>query len=126
LNRLLRLRGKEKKMFKIHWSSRWWGYLISIGMIVVVTVLGYLLQALPYFNLYDTDMLYIMCVALSAAYLGVGPSLLASFLSILAFDLFFIPPILSLTVSSEQGVVSLLILSVVTLTISCLSPHSRR
>jgi two-component system sensor histidine kinase KdpD len=113
-------------MFKIHWSSRWWGYLISIGMIVVVTVLGYLLQALPYFNLYDTDMLYIMCVALSAAYLGVGPSLLASFLSILAFDLFFIPPILSLTVSSEQGVVSLLILSVVTLTISCLSPHIRR
>jgi len=113
-------------MLNINWSSRWSGYLISFGMITVVTVAGNLLQTLPYFNLYDTDMLYILCVAISAAYLGVGPSFLASALSVLAFDLFFIPPVLSLSVSSDQGVVSLLILAIVSTAISCLSPQMRR
>ena len=109
----------------INWSSRYWGYLFAFGMVAVVTVAGNLLQAAPFYNAYDTDMLYILCVAVSARYLGFGPSMLASLLSVLAFDFFFIPPILQITVSSEQDVVSLLILAVVTVTISCLSPKIR-
>jgi len=95
-------------------------------MVVVVTVAGNLLQAAPFYNPYDTNMLYILCVAISARYFGFGPSLMASSLSVLAFDFFFIPPILNITVSSEQGVVSLLILAIVTVAISCLSPKIRQ
>ena len=110
----------------IDWSGRHWGYLIAVGMIALVTVAGNLLQATSFYNPYDTDMLYILCVAISSRYLGFGPSMMASALSVLAFDLFFIPPLMSITVSSEQGVVSLLIMAIVTVVISCLSPKIRQ
>jgi two-component system, OmpR family, sensor histidine kinase KdpD len=110
----------------INWSGRYWGYLIALGMVTVVTVAGNLLQAAPFYNSYDTNMLYILCVAISSRYLGFGPSITASSLSVLAFDFFFIPPLLSITVSSEQGVVSLLILAIVTFVLSCLSPKIRQ
>jgi two-component system, OmpR family, sensor histidine kinase KdpD len=95
-------------------------------MVAVITVAGSLLQTLPFYNPYDTNMLYILCVAISAAYLGFGPSILASILSVLTFDFFFIAPTLTFIVGSNQGIVSLLILSVVTIVISCLSPQIRK
>ena len=110
----------------INWSSRWWGYLIGLGTIIVVTVAGNLLLAFPFYDLYDTEMLYILCVAISAAYLGIGPSLLVSVLSVLASDFFFIPPVGTFTVSSQQSVVRLLILAIVTIIISGLSPKIRQ
>ncbi|MCX6001373.1 MAG: DUF4118 domain-containing protein [Chloroflexi bacterium] len=110
----------------INWSSRWWGYLIGLGMIIVVTVSGNLLLTFSFYDIYDTEMLYILCVAISAAYLGFGPSFLVSILSVLAADFFFIPPVLTFTVSSQQGVVNLLILAIVTFVISCSSPKIRQ
>lgn len=110
----------------INWSSRWWGYLIGLAMIIMVTVAGNLLLAFPFYDLYDTAMIYILCVAISAAYLGIGPSLLVSVLSVLAADFFFIPPVLTFTVSSQQGVVNLLVLAIVTFAISSLSPKIRQ
>jgi two-component system, OmpR family, sensor histidine kinase KdpD len=110
----------------INWSSRWWGYLISFGMVVVATVAGMLLQTLSFYDPSDTNMLYILCVAISAIFIGFGPSFLGAFFSVLAFDFFFIPPLLTFNVSTEKGVVGLLILAVVTVAISCLSPRIRQ
>ena len=110
----------------INWSGRYWGYLIAFGMVVVITMAGNLLQAASFYSPYDTNMLYILCVAISSRYLGFGPSIMASTLSVLAFDFFFIPPLLSITIATEQGVVSLLILAIVTFVISCLSPKIRQ
>ncbi len=107
------------------WSGAWWGYLISFGMILVATVAGKLLEALPVFTPYNTEMLYILCVAVSAIYLGFGPSFMASILSVLAFDFFFTIPLLTFTVASQQDIFSLLILFIVTFAISCLSPRIR-
>lgn len=107
------------------WSGVWWGYLLSFGMVLVVTVTGKLLQVWPAFNPYNTAMLYILCVAISAIYLGFGPSSMAAVLSVLAFDFFFILPLLTFTVASQQDIVSLLILFIVTIAISCLSPRIR-
>jgi two-component system, OmpR family, sensor histidine kinase KdpD len=103
-----------------------WAYLIAVGMIVVVTVIGKLLVSLPIFNSYNAAILYVLCVTISAAYLGAGPSLAASFLSTMGFDFFFIPPVMTFTVASEQDGLSLLILLAVTIAISCLSPSIRR
>jgi two-component system, OmpR family, sensor histidine kinase KdpD len=114
------------EILKIDWSGRYWGYLIAIGMVVVVTVAGYLFQAFSFYDPNNTDMLYILCVAISAIYLGFGPSITASILSVLAFDFFYIPPLLKFTVATEQGIVNLLILAIVTVVISCLSPRIRQ
>jgi len=75
------------------WSSAWWGYLISFGMILVATVAGKLLVMMPIFDLHNMAMVFILCVALSTYYIGFGPSLMAAFLSVLCFDFFFIPPL---------------------------------
>ena len=107
------------------WSGKWWGYLISFGMIIVATLAGKLLVALPIFDLHNMAMIYILCIALSTYYIGFGPSLMASFLSVLAFDFFFIPPLLTFTVATYEDMLSLLILFVVTVVISCLSPKIR-
>jgi len=94
-------------------------------MILVATVAGRLLVMLPIFDLHNMVMVYILCVALSTYFFGFGPSLMASFLSVLAFDFFFIPPLLTFTVATQQDILSLLILFVVTVVISCLSPKIR-
>ncbi|MGD0355632.1 MAG: DUF4118 domain-containing protein [Dehalococcoidia bacterium] len=107
------------------WSSAWWGYLISFGMILVATVAGKLLVMMPIFDLHNMAMVFILCVALSTYYIGFGPSLMAAFLSVLCFDFFFIPPLLTFTVGTQQDILSLLILFVVTFVISCLSPKIR-
>ncbi|MHB8086449.1 MAG: DUF4118 domain-containing protein [Dehalococcoidia bacterium] len=107
------------------WSGAWWGYLISFGMILVATLAGKLMELLPFFTPYNTEMLYVLCVALSAIYLGFGPSFMASILSVLAFDFFFTLPLLTFTVASQQDIFSLFILFVVTFAISCLSPKIR-
>jgi two-component system sensor histidine kinase KdpD len=108
------------------WAGGWWGYLISVGMVVAATVAGILLQTLPFYAPSDTSMLYILCVAISSALIGFGPSFLASFFSVLAYDFFFIPPLLTFTVATEKGLVGLLILAVVAVAITCLSPRIRQ
>ncbi len=110
---------------KINWSSKWWGFLISFGMVIVATVAGKLLEISPLFNPHNTAMLYILCVAISAILLGTGPSLFASFLSALLLDFLFIPPVFSVTISSEQDATSVIIMLAVNITISCLSPRIR-
>ncbi|MGA2159907.1 MAG: DUF4118 domain-containing protein [Dehalococcoidia bacterium] len=107
------------------WSSAWWGYLISFGMIVVATGAGRLLVLIPIFDLHNMAMAFILCVALSTYFFGFGPALMSSFLSVLSFDFFFIPPLLTFTVGTQQDILSLLILFVVTFVISCLSPKIR-
>jgi two-component system sensor histidine kinase KdpD len=94
-------------------------------MILVATVAGKLLVMMPIFDLHNMAMVFILCVALSTYYIGFGPSLMAAFLSVLCFDFFFIPPLLTFTVGTQQDILSLLILFVVTFVISCLSPKIR-
>ncbi len=71
-------------------------YLWTLLGIIVVTILSKVLQ--PVFGVVDTALLYLLPVLISAVLWGRGPSLFASLLGVLAFDFFFIPPFLSITV----------------------------
>lgn len=105
--------------------SNLWGYLIALGMVVAVTVLGELVKNSSIFEPTNMDMLYILAVAVSALYLGRGPSIMASFLSVIAFDFFFVPPVSTFTVANPQLGINLLILWIVCIIISLLSPRMR-
>jgi two-component system, OmpR family, sensor histidine kinase KdpD len=106
-------------------SGRWLSYLIAFGLVAGTTLIGKLLQNIPVFDPISMSMLYILSAAISAAYLGSGPSIMISFLSVIAFDFFFIPPVLTFVVTNEQHSVTLLIMFIVSFTISCLSPRIR-
>jgi two-component system sensor histidine kinase KdpD len=47
-------------------------------------------------------MVYLLAVIVSAVYFGRGPAILASFLSVIVFDFFFVPPFMTLAVSNTE------------------------
>lgn len=68
-------------------------------------------------------LLYLMAVVLVAVRFGRKPGILASFLAVLTFDLFLVPPYYSLTVNEPQYLLTFAIMLIVALIISNLTTH---
>lgn len=82
----------------------WPPYLQSIGLVVAATLLG--LPTRGWLQPTNMVMLYLVAVTIVAMRLGRGPAFLASLLSMLAFDLFFVPPFLTLAFSGLEYLVT--------------------
>lgn len=102
-------------------SSRLWVYVIGVGLVIVTTLVGEGIKLIAIVDPTNMDMLYILSVVISAIYLGFGPSLMVSILSVNAFDFFFVPPIFTFAVANQQGTINLFILLVICVVISFLS-----
>ncbi len=72
---------------------------------------------LPYFDLANIVMLFLLTVVLVAWRLGGGPAVLAAFVSVAAFDFFCVPPRLSFAVSDVQYLVTFVVMLAVALII---------
>ena len=79
----------------------------------------------PYFALSNLIMVYLLGVIVVATRYGRGPSLLASVLSVAAFDFFFVPPYFTFAVSDTQYLVTFAVMLVVALVISSLAVRIR-
>ncbi|HHP50394.1 MAG TPA: sensor histidine kinase KdpD [Moorella mulderi] len=79
----------------------------AAASVVAVTVLNKILQ--PFFDLTNIYLLYLLPVLFSALKFGLGPSLFAAVLSILAFDFFFVEPTFSFTVLDLRYFISFLV-----------------
>lgn len=101
----------------------WFPYLQSIALAVVTTLLGF--PARGWIQPTNLVMLYLMSVVIAAVYLGRGPAFLASVLSVLAFDFFFVPPFLTLAISDLEYLVTLGGLLLVSLVIGELAARMR-
>lgn len=66
-------------------------------------------------------MIYMLAVAVIALHFGLGPSILASVLSVACFDFFFIPPIFSLTMLETEHIITFAVMFVVTMILSTLA-----
>ncbi len=99
-------------------------YLMSVGLIALVTLIGEFVKR----DLEPTNlvMLYLFIVVLVAARWGRRPAILASFLSVLAFDLFLVPPYFTLVVSDVQYIFTLIGLLTVGIMISELMEKMRK
>lgn len=71
-------------------------------------------------------MLYLLAIAIAATRFGRGPSLLASALSVLAYDYFFVPPFHTLAVADERHLLTFATMFSVSLLISALMTRLRR
>ena len=99
------------------------GYLWALAISATTSVIaGMLLQ---YFELSNVIMLYLLGVMLISIRYGRGPGILASILSVSAFDFFFVPPKLSFTVSDTQYLLTFGIMLSVALVISNLTSSLR-
>src|SRR5574341_1426801 len=70
-------------------------------------------------------MIYLLVVVLSAVYLGRGPAILASVLGVLAFDYFFVPPTLTISVTDTEYLLSFASFLIVGVVISYLTAQVR-
>ncbi len=87
------------------------------------------LLATPLLGLVDLAnivMLFLLAVVLVAVRLGWGPAVLAAFLSVLLFDVFFVPPRFSLAVNDMQYLITFAVMLVVALIIGRLAGRLRQ
>lgn len=99
------------------------GYLWAVVSCAVTTALAGWLTG--YLHPANVIMLYLVGVMLVAMRYGRSASALASILSVLAFDFFFVAPRFSISVSDAQYLVTLLVMLAVSLFISSLASRMR-
>lgn len=102
---------------------KWENYLKSILLVGMVTAVN----ALFFKELEPTNlvMFYLASVVISALYWGRGPSILASLVSVLTFDFFFIHPQFSFAVTDTEYIVTFVGLLSVGLIISSFGSQVR-
>jgi two-component system sensor histidine kinase KdpD len=107
------------------WRPRgpWLRYVGALGLVAAGTLLSAVVHSL--FSPANLVMIYLLAVVISAIYLGRGPSVLASVISVLAFDYFFVPPPYTLAVSDTEYLLTFTGLLLVGLVISNLTARVR-
>ncbi|WGS50972.1 DUF4118 domain-containing protein [Paraburkholderia sp. D15] len=99
-------------------------YAIALAICTGITLLSS--QLIDHIDLTNLVMLYLLGVIFAAVKLGRGPGVMLSFLSVAAFDFFFVPPRLSLSVSDTQYLLTFLGMLLTSLVISHLTSSLRR
>jgi two-component system sensor histidine kinase KdpD len=105
-------------------KARWSSHLQATAVVGLCTGLAWLM--FPYFELSNLIMVYLLGVVGVATRLGHGPSILASILSVAAFDFFFVHPYFTFMVSDSQYLITFTVMLVVALVISGLTARIRR
>jgi len=101
-----------------------WGYLGAAGLVLLATLVGSLSHL--FLNSTSIVMLYLLGVVLTAIRWGLGPSVLACVLGVLAHDFFFVRPIMSLGPPDMQDIPTLIVLLAVGVIISLLASQVRQ
>lgn len=94
-------------------------YGLGVAVVVLCTLLAW--GMLPYFALANLIMVYLLGIVFVAWRYGRGPALLASILSVAAFDFFFVPPRGTFAVSDTQYLLTFAVMLLVALVISTLT-----
>jgi two-component system, OmpR family, sensor histidine kinase KdpD len=98
-------------------------YIWTLLSIAFITGVGKALD--PYFDRIDIALLYLLPVLVSAVRWGRGPSFFASFLGVLTFDFFFVPPFLSFAVSEIRHIFIFVVFLVVSLVTGTMATRLR-
>ncbi|MCC6803824.1 MAG: sensor histidine kinase KdpD [Anaerolineae bacterium] len=103
----------------LHTHSHWTSYLPAIVIVIACSLFASAMHA--YFAASNLIMVYLVGVVIAATRYGRGPSVVASFLSVLAFDFFFVDPYLTFAVSDTEYLVTFGVMLLVALTISSMT-----
>ena len=98
-------------------------YMLGLLLVAAATGLGALIN--PYIHPANLIVIFLLSVVLAAVYLGRGPSIMVSILSVAAFDYFFVPPRLTLAVADTEYLLTFIGLLAVSLVISQLTAMVR-
>lgn len=104
--------------------TRWQDYALAATVPAAVTVVGALLRYGPTTTI-DFAMLFLLGVVFVSARYSRGPSVVASLLSIVLFDLFFVPPFGTLSVADVRYILTFGVMLVVALVMGTLTGRVR-
>ena len=104
-------------------STDWWPYGQAVAVVAAATGLAWVM--FPFFQLASIIMVYLLGVILVATRHGRGPSFLASLLSVVAFDFFFVPPYLTFAVSDAEYLITFAVMLLAGFVISGLTVRIR-
>ena len=99
------------------------GYLWAVVATAICTAIAWFM--FDHFDLANLIMVYLLGVVVVAARYGRGPSVLSSFLSVVLFDFFFVPPRFSFAVSDSQYLITFAVMLLVALVISSMTASTR-
>ncbi|MGF6656103.1 two-component system sensor histidine kinase KdpD [Paraburkholderia youngii] len=99
-------------------------YAFALAIGAAITLLSS--QLIDRIDLTNLVMLYLLGVIFTAVKLGRGPGVVLSFASVAAFDFFFVPPRMSLSVSDTQYLLTFFGMLLTSLVISHLTSSLRR
>jgi two-component system sensor histidine kinase KdpD len=105
-------------------SFPWPGYLVATGAVVVASLLAAGFARLQVAEA-NVVMVFLAAVAGVAFLYGRGPAVWASVISVLVFDVFFVPPVHSLTVNDTQYLFTFAVMLAIGLLISTLTARLR-
>ncbi len=94
-------------------KARWQGLAAACGIVAASTAACYAMY--PAFELANLIMVYLVGVVAASVWLSRRASILASFLSVLAFDFCFVPPRYSFSVSDVSYMVTFAVMFLVAL-----------
>jgi two-component system sensor histidine kinase KdpD len=100
--------------------KEWRLSVLSVSICTAISALIF-----RYVTLVDLAMVYLLGIVLTASFTGKGPSLLATFLSVAAFDFFFVPPFHTFAVSDVRYFLTFGVMFVVAFLISRLTLRVR-
>jgi two-component system sensor histidine kinase KdpD len=101
----------------------WPAYGRATAVVALCTALAWLM--FPHFEPSNLIMVYLLGVIGVASRSGRGPSVLASVLSVAAFDFFFVPPYFTFAVSDAQYLITFAVMFVVAVVISGFTVRTR-
>lgn len=102
----------------------WRGYGQAVSAVALCSAVCFGMY--PYFELSNLIMVYLLGTMFIASRSGQGPGILSSALGVLCFDIFFVPPRLSLAVSDTQYLFTFAIMFLVAVVISRLTARIRQ
>ncbi len=102
----------------------WRRYAWALGTTVICTAVAFAMY--PYFALANIVMAYVLGSTIAGARFGRGPAIVAAIANVLAFDLFFVPPRFTFSVSDAQYLVTFAVMLIVTLVIANLMASVRQ
>lgn len=113
----------DNRSFKDKWRVQIQGCVVAAALCAVITLIA--MQWLMAFDAANTVMLYLLGVVVVALFYGRWPSVVATVINVVSFDLFFIAPRGTLAVSDVQYLLTFAVMLTVGLVIGNLTAGVR-
>lgn len=105
-------------------SSSWESYAIALVFIAGITLLGFIVS--PFVGYKSVGFIFLLGILILSFFVNRGPIFLAAFLSAVCWDLFFIPPLFTFTISNSEDLTLVIIYFFVAVMMGALTSRMRQ